>query len=171
LGIPPGAPGYRLHADDDVRAPDATLSMVTIYALVDFTRDNGATRVIPGSHRIPSYPAKPTYPGEVSVEAPAGSCVVFTGSLWHSSGANHTDAIRTSAAAYFTVPWIKQYIDLSRSLPPEVLDRATPEARRIFGLPSRPPHTERWQWDRTTGRPHEAHRATLTARGYGTCCL
>ncbi|MEU1762949.1 phytanoyl-CoA dioxygenase family protein [Micromonospora sp. NPDC005652] len=171
FGIPPHSPAYRLHSDDDVRTPGTPLSLVTIYPLVDFTADNGGTRVVPGSHWIPRYPDGPNCPGEMNIEAPAGSCVMLFGSLWHSSGANRTNAIRTSMSAYFTVPWIRQELDFSRTLSPEVLRRATPEVRRILGLRDRAPYTERWQWDETTGMPRPEHRATLSASGVGRCCL
>ena len=58
-------------------------------------------------------------------------------------------------SAYLTVPWIRQELDFSRTLAPAVIARATPEARRIFGLRSRAPHTERWQWDHEAGVPLE----------------
>jgi ectoine hydroxylase-related dioxygenase (phytanoyl-CoA dioxygenase family) len=157
FGVPPGAPAYRLHADDDVRTPGVALSVVTIYPLVDFTEGNGATRLIPGTHRRPDYPLRDhDYPGEITVEAPVGSCVVLFGSLWHSSGANRSGQIRTSMSCYFSRPWIKQYVDIPAVIAPEVLKRATPQARKIFGFPARTPFTERWQWDREAGEPLSA---------------
>jgi ectoine hydroxylase-related dioxygenase (phytanoyl-CoA dioxygenase family) len=171
FGIPPHSDAYKLHSDDDVRTPGTPLSLVTIYPLVDFTAENGGTRVVPGSHWIPRYPDGPDCPGELNIEAPAGSCVMLFGSLWHSSGANRTDAIRTSMSAYFTVPWIRQELDFSRSLSTEVLRRASPEVRRILGLSARAPYTERWKWDEKTGMPRPEHRASLAAEGVGRCCL
>lgn len=171
FGIPSGAPAYRLHSDDDVRSPGTPLSVVTIYALTDFTKENGGTRIVPGSHWIPRYPEPRTYTGEISIAAPAGSCVVLLGSTWHSSGANRTDTVRTSMSCYFSKPWIKQYIDFSRSLSAEVLDRATPKARRILGVRSRTRHTERWQWDEESGYPKPMHHEQLAGLGYGPCCL
>jgi len=171
FGIPPQSPAYRLHSDDDVRSPGTPLSMVTIYPLVDFTADNGATRVVPGSHWIPRYPDGPDCPAEVSIEAPAGSCVILFGSTWHSSGANRTGSIRSSMSAYFTVPWIRQELDFSRTLAPDVLRRATPEARRVLGLSARAPFTERWMWDEQAGMPRERFRDRLSVSGFGRCCL
>ncbi|MEU4792143.1 phytanoyl-CoA dioxygenase family protein [Micromonospora tulbaghiae] len=171
FGIPAHSPAYRLHSDDDVRTPGKPLSLVTIYPLVDFTADNGGTRVVPGSHWIPRFPDGPDCPGEINIEAPAGSCVILFGSLWHSSGANRTDRIRTSMSAYFTVPWIRQELDFSRTLSPDVLSRASPEARRIFGLRARAPFTERWKWDEETGTPQSRYRDELRTAGFGRCCL
>jgi Phytanoyl-CoA dioxygenase (PhyH) len=165
FGVPPGAPAYRLHADDDVRTPGTPLSLVTIYPLVPFTRGSGATRVIPGTHWHPSYPQKDTYVGEVSIEAPVGSCVLLFGSVWHSTGANRSNHIRTSMSCYFTVPWIKQYIDLPTALRADVVQRATPQARRVLGFPARTPFTERWQWDRDSGTPRDLTHPVGPGRG------
>jgi ectoine hydroxylase-related dioxygenase (phytanoyl-CoA dioxygenase family) len=171
FGVAPHSAAYKLHSDDDVRTPGKPLSMVTIYPLVDFTADTGGTRVVPGSHWIPRYPDRPDCVGAINIEAPAGSCIVLFAGAWHSSGANRTDAIRTSMSAYFSVPWIRQELDFSRTLSPEVLARATPEARRIFGLTARSPHTERWQWDHEAGEPYPQFREQLAAAGFGRCCL
>jgi ectoine hydroxylase-related dioxygenase (phytanoyl-CoA dioxygenase family) len=171
FGVAPRSPAFKLHSDDDVRTPGTPLSMVTIYPLVDFTVDNGATRVVPGSHWIPRYPDRPDSVGQLNVEAPVGSCIVLFGSVWHSSGANRTDKIRTSMSAYFSVPWIRQELDFSRTLSPEVLARATPEARRILGLRARSPHTERWQWDHEAGEPYPQYYEQMAAAGFGRCCL
>jgi ectoine hydroxylase-related dioxygenase (phytanoyl-CoA dioxygenase family) len=63
------------------------LSAATIWAINDFTADNGATVVIPGSHRLDDH-RKPTDADErVSVVMPAGSVVFFVGTLWHGGGA------------------------------------------------------------------------------------
>lgn len=171
FGVAPHSPAYKLHSDDDVRTPGTPLSMVTIYPLVDFTAENGGTRVVPGSHWIPRYPDRHDCVGEVTIEAPAGSCIVVFASTWHSSGGNDTDDVRTSMSAYFSVPWIRQELDFSRTLSPEVFDRAEPETRRILGLRARPPHTERWQWDHELGQPYERHRDEMTSAGFGSCCL
>jgi ectoine hydroxylase-related dioxygenase (phytanoyl-CoA dioxygenase family) len=154
FGVPPGAPAYRLHADDDVRSPGTPLSLVSIYPLVDFNRRNGATRAIPGTHWRPDYPQRDhDYPGEVSIQAKVGSCILLFGSVWHSSGANLSDQIRTSMSCYFSRPWIKQYVDIPAVIDPAVLQRASPDARRILGFRARTPYTERWQWDREAGLP------------------
>jgi ectoine hydroxylase-related dioxygenase (phytanoyl-CoA dioxygenase family) len=171
FGVAPHSPAYRLHSDDDVRTPGTPLSMVTIYPLVDFTADNGGTRVVPGSHWIPRYPDRQSCIGEINIEAPAGSCIVVFASTWHSSGANSSDAIRTSMSAYFSVPWIRQELDFSRTLSPEVIARAAPETRRIFGLQARSPHTERWQWDHERGEPYQRHHDEMASAGFGRCCL
>jgi ectoine hydroxylase-related dioxygenase (phytanoyl-CoA dioxygenase family) len=104
FGIAPGAPADRLHCDEDKRSPGHPSSMIMIYPLVDFTPSNGGTRVVPGSHWIPRDPDREYCQGELSIEAPVGSCVILFSALWHASNANSTDATRTSMTAIFSIP-------------------------------------------------------------------
>ncbi len=83
FGILPGTLAYHPHADDDVRTPGTPLSMVMTYPLVDFTPDNGGTRVVPGSHWIPHYPKRSDCSGETNINAPTGPCVALFGSRPH----------------------------------------------------------------------------------------
>jgi hypothetical protein len=55
--------------------------------------------------------------------------------------------------ACYSRPWIKPFFDFSRALSPEVVERASPEALRLFGFDSVPPYTERWLWDYKLGQP------------------
>lgn len=160
------------HVHDQIQVPGLPLSLVTFYPLVDVTQQNGATRALPGSHRSGRRPQASSYEGEVSLEAKAGSCVLFFGSLWHGPGPNWTNETRPAVVAEFKLPWIKPSIDFTRSLSLEVISRATPEALRIFGFPSRTPHTERWQWDTATGHVLGMHQASLRDEfGYCARCL
>ena len=88
------------------RGPHPELQLATVIAFVDFTRENGATRVVPGSHRWPDrqmLPAEqvmqePPGPDQIAyAEMPAGSAVVYTGGTIHAGGANRTDVPRRGA--------------------------------------------------------------------------
>ena len=112
----PGADEQLLHRDEavwsDVPKPAPELQMATVIALVDFTRENGCTRIIPGSHRWPDrslspseqFAKPPPAPDQIAyVEMPAGSAVVYTGGTIHAGGANRTEVPRrgrTSATAW-----------------------------------------------------------------------
>jgi ectoine hydroxylase-related dioxygenase (phytanoyl-CoA dioxygenase family) len=91
-------PGYGqqgLHADSVTRAAGDPYSVVTALWMIDaFTDDNGATRVVPGSHRLTRPPptsfAQPLarHPDERVITGAAGSVLVFNGHLWHSGRRN-----------------------------------------------------------------------------------
>src|ERR1700722_9995628 len=80
----------------------------SIWLLDDFTSGNGATRVVPGSHRLtvsardvmPDTSAP--HPDEVKLVAPAGTVVVFNSHLWHGGTLNRTGSQRRAAHSYFT---------------------------------------------------------------------
>ena len=87
----PGAVNQVLHRDDvmyGVPRPHFPVVANTLIALDDFTRENGATRVVPGSHR--SVEPVDQDAAAVDAEMPAGSLLVWDGAVWHGSGANRT---------------------------------------------------------------------------------
>ena len=99
----PGHGRQPLHADFGGPAPTEGYQVCnSIWLLDDFTADNGATRVVPGSHRYsrPAREALPDpaapHPSEVRLIAPAGTVVVFNSHLWHGGTLNHAGARRPS---------------------------------------------------------------------------
>src|SRR5256714_966400 len=103
----PGADEQWLHRDEavwsDLSHPHPDVQLASVIAFVDFTRDNGATRVVPGSHRwrdrqlSPAEQIAGTAPAPEQIayaEMPAGSAVVYTGGTIHAGGANVTDVPR-----------------------------------------------------------------------------
>jgi ectoine hydroxylase-related dioxygenase (phytanoyl-CoA dioxygenase family) len=97
----PGFGAQGLHADWLPRAPGEPFAVVTaLWMLDDFRADNGATRVVPGSHRtvgtVPRQLAQPDsrHPGEEIVTGCAGSALVFNGHLWHAGRRNASRGAR-----------------------------------------------------------------------------
>ena len=100
LWIKPGAPAPSFHADVPVGwfpqsglpVPDACFIVNSLWMLTDFSRENGATQLIPYTHhsrRVPR-PNVDYKQHRLSAEGPAGSVVIFHGSIWHRGGANVT---------------------------------------------------------------------------------
>ena len=92
INIQPGESAQLAHHDDGfypIPRPRAPLGAATIWAIDDFTADNGATVVIPGSHRWGKRRPSPD-DHALPVVMPAGSCLFFVGTLWHGGGANTT---------------------------------------------------------------------------------
>jgi ectoine hydroxylase-related dioxygenase (phytanoyl-CoA dioxygenase family) len=97
----PGYGAQGLHADWTARARGESFRIVTtIWLLEDFTSDNGATRVVPGTHRLLTPPPKSLadpasrHPEQKVIVAEAGSVLAFNGHLWHSGTSNGTNRSR-----------------------------------------------------------------------------
>ena len=115
--------------------PDIVLAVQTAWMLDDFTPENGATRVVPGSHRTLKKPAwgYESMDGEIALTAPAGSLALWLSHTWHRVGANVTDHPRRAIIGYFSQAWVKPFSDYTRSVPPDVIQRFSPRARYLLG--------------------------------------
>jgi hypothetical protein len=99
----PGHGGQRLHSEAPAAAAGDLFVLNIIVPLVDFTADNGATRVVPGSHRKPPCfdRAADHHPDEVQVECAAGSLLAFSAHLTHSGMPNRSSRSRPSIQIFF----------------------------------------------------------------------
>lgn len=133
----PGGPPMFLHADQSFAPPPWHHCLVAncMWMLDDFTDENGATRIVPGSHKLlDGVDLSGPPPKTVAVEGPAGTAMVFDGRLWHQTGANRTaDERRRGILAYYCGPYMRQQENWFVSLEPEVLAAATPLLRRLLG--------------------------------------
>jgi ectoine hydroxylase-related dioxygenase (phytanoyl-CoA dioxygenase family) len=112
----------------------------SIWLLDDFTADNGATRVVPGSHRAGTVPrlAMPDPAGrhldEVLVTGAAGTVVVFNSHLWHGGTQNCSDRPRRALHSYFTRRDHGQQLDQKKYIRPQTLAALSPAARFILDV-------------------------------------
>jgi ectoine hydroxylase-related dioxygenase (phytanoyl-CoA dioxygenase family) len=135
IGIGPGETAQPIHADDMViplAKPHAAIICNSMWALTDFTAANGATRLVPGSHRSES----PAYGAEVesvSAEMRRGSVLVWHGSLWHGGGANHTGERRVGIAMNYCAGFVRQQENQQLGIPREIARRFAPRLRELVG--------------------------------------
>jgi len=133
----PGGKPMFLHSDTDyVPAPFPPYALVTnvMWFLDDFTDANGATRIVPMSHRRGHGPNYGKRYETVAVEGPAGTAMVFHGGLWHQTGPNRTESEkRHGILTYYCRPFMRQQENFFKSLKDEVLERATPRLRQLLG--------------------------------------
>jgi ectoine hydroxylase-related dioxygenase (phytanoyl-CoA dioxygenase family) len=137
----PGDGLQALHAEGGpVREPGQYQVCNSIWLLDDFTADNGATRVVPGSHRSGKSPGdvmsdvRDPHPGEVLLLAPAGTVVVFNSHLWHGGTLNRSLLPRRALHSYFTARRNSQQLDQRKYIRPETLGRLAPAARYILDV-------------------------------------
>ena len=168
--IEPGHGGGRLHADGEVtghlrsrsqaaadegrRITSHAMSINTIFCVGEFTATNGATRLVPGSHKVESIeiPENAAQQARI-VEAERGSAILFHANIWHGSSENRSSKRRYAMIAPWRRNWSRGPYELCRMVEPEVLERAGAEGRRVFGSDALQPYLEHWQWDRETGGP------------------
>lgn len=134
IGIEPGEPAQLLHRDDDIWpiAHNGEVMLNTIWMLDDFTEENGATRLIPGSNKWPRTRAPE--PGEaVFAEAPAGSLLVFLGSTLHGGSANRSAATRHGILLSYRAAWLAPTEKLLLSIPQDVARTLPPELQKLIG--------------------------------------
>ena len=136
----PGAGLQALHAEGGPAGPGPYQVCNSIWLLDDFTASNGATRVVPGSHRAGTVPrlalADPAarHPDEVLVTGPAGTVVVFNSHLWHGGSRNGTDRPRRALHSYFTRRGNGQQLNQRAFIRPETLARLSPAAAYILDV-------------------------------------
>ena len=112
----------------------------TIWMLDDFTEENGATRVVPGSHRFGKAPAdvmpdpRAPHPGEIRLIAPAGTVVVFNAHVWHSGTQNRSAKPRLSMNMGFVPRNQPQQTNQREHLRPETAARLTEPMRVILDV-------------------------------------
>lgn len=104
----PGEGLQKLHVDWETSVPAGEFKVCNaIWLLDDFTRKNGSTRIVPGSHNTPHLPDElledpmASHPDEILVEAPAGTVVVFNSHTWHGGTKNRTNKPRRAIHSYF----------------------------------------------------------------------
>jgi ectoine hydroxylase-related dioxygenase (phytanoyl-CoA dioxygenase family) len=136
ISIDPGETAQPIHADDQLiplTKPHLPTVCNTMWALTDFTEANGATRVIPGSHLRDHNPEYGAPYDTIAAEMPAGSVLVWHGSLWHGGGANAADERRVGIAMNYCAGWIRQQENQQLGIPREVAAGFSPRLRQLCG--------------------------------------
>jgi len=136
----PGGKSMALHPDQTfARMPWPPYPYVanSMWMMDDFTEENGATRVIPGTHLLGRPPDFAAGEGDLETEpvcGPAGTVMIFDGRLWHQTGGNTTtDVHRHGILSYYCRGYIRQQENPFIAVNREVHERATPVLRRLLG--------------------------------------
>ena len=136
ISIDPGETAQPIHADDQLiplAKPHVPTVCNTMWALTDFTEENGATRIMPGTHLAED---NPDYFGTYDT-TPAvmrrGSVLVWHGSLWHGGGANRSDQRRVGIAMNYCAGFIRQQENQQLGVPREIARGFSPRLRELCG--------------------------------------
>jgi ectoine hydroxylase-related dioxygenase (phytanoyl-CoA dioxygenase family) len=140
--VRPGDPEQGLHSDiaQDMLNPITPVMLNTVWMLDDFTKQIGATRVIPGTHRsgLQEPPKGLELKHVVTAEAPAGSVLVFHGQCWHGGGANTTDLNRHALFGHYRKRMLVFQCDPHDDFPPEWFDRLNDRQKELLRMKNGP---------------------------------
>jgi ectoine hydroxylase-related dioxygenase (phytanoyl-CoA dioxygenase family) len=137
ISIGPGSPAQPIHRDqwafDFFAFPaDYHVQCNTIWAMTDFTALNGATRVMPGSQALPDdfgHTIDESAPAEMS----KGSCLLYTGKVYHGGGENRSKHTRSGLNITYDVAWLRQEENQYLSVPREVAETLDDDLLRLIG--------------------------------------
>jgi ectoine hydroxylase-related dioxygenase (phytanoyl-CoA dioxygenase family) len=112
------------------------LSVNSFTALTDYTVGNGATIVVPGTHKQAPPNDWADYKGEgrVHLEIPAGTTIMVDGRVWHAAGLNVNGELRGSANMHYIAPWIRQTWPFALNLRQEVVDQLSDTQKKMLGF-------------------------------------
>lgn len=147
IEIHPGETEQYLHTDDAIyplRIPGMQLQISAMWALNDFTVENGATRVVPGSHveqdpdkyyNRESHPDRAAGVEDQVVQAvmPKGSLLLYLGTTWHGGGANRSNRPRAGLINTYALGWLRQEENMYLQVSREVANKHSELIRRLLG--------------------------------------
>lgn len=142
INVHPGETAQTLHHDDGhctMPRPRQHLGVSAIWAIDDFTADNGATQILPGSHTWANEIPDPNDSRIRTIEMSAGSALVFLGSTYHRGGANTSDAARLAITPQFCEPWVRPIETMTLAVPPEAASKYSPRVQSLLGYGICPP--------------------------------
>ena len=130
----------REHRDVDDAGPPSMIAPAVVanvmWMLVDFTAENGGTRLVPQSHLTGRHPDKELDRDvePIAAAGPAGTAMVFDGRMWHGTGANVSDGPRLGVLSTFCGPQFRTQENLTVGTSKEVLENAPPELLALLGF-------------------------------------
>lgn len=136
IEILPGEGAQALHRDDSlypIELAGMELQIGVMWALNDFTSENGGTRVVPGSHRFIRSWHLPDVSAWESAAMPKGSALFYLGSTWHGGGANQSNGARMGLINTYCLGWLRQEVNQYLETPPEIAMNFSPRLRALLG--------------------------------------
>ncbi len=136
IEIHPGEAAQALHRDDSlypIENAGMELLIGVMWALSDFTPENGGTRVVPGSHRFLRSWHLPDVSRWEAATMPKGSVLFYLGSTWHGGGANNSNSPRLGLINTYSLGWLRQESNGFLDTPPEVAAKFDPRLRALMG--------------------------------------
>jgi ectoine hydroxylase-related dioxygenase (phytanoyl-CoA dioxygenase family) len=142
IRIGPGEHAQVLHRDDSIYPlpqPGPPVVVNTMWPLDEFTADNGATRLVPGSHRWEPHRQPAAEDPVVTATMAPGSAMFYLGNLWHGGGANRTGLPRLGVILEYAAAWLRQQENLCLAVPRRVVRQLPEQLQELLGYNIYPP--------------------------------
>jgi len=130
---------HRDNAGGNGADPAQIHGISTIWNIDPFTENNGATEVIPGSHLWREEMPQADDPRAVKAIMPAGSVLIFSGTLYHRGGANRSTAPRLAVTPQFCQPWLRQLENMVLAVPADKAAMLSERVQALLGYSVRAP--------------------------------
>ncbi len=171
IQIWPGERAQVLHRDDSmfpVMAKPCEFMVNAMWAYSDFTRENGATAVVPGSHKWEDRDRLPLESEIVQAEMEAGETLIYLGSLIHGGGENRSKAPRTGIAISYCLGWLRQSENQYFAAPPVVAKHFPKELQDLLGYSVQRPNLGMYEGNEPNVLLREAPDVDLVTRDWLT---
>ena len=142
INIHPGETAQNFHSDDPfypLPRPRPPISISVIWAITDFTEENGATDFAKGSHTlgasVPEFAESDITPGVMS----AGSCMIYYGTTLHRGGNNKSSAARLGISNQYCEPWARTQENFFLAVPHDRVRTMSEQVQSLLGYSIYPP--------------------------------
>lgn len=140
IEIHPGEKAQILHRDDEIyphRMPGVEFQMAALWAMNDFSKENGATQVIAGSHKWDDDEVKNAHNHDViQAVMPKGSVLLYFGTTVHGGGENRSESSRTALVNTYSLGWLRQEENQYLSIPREIMESYPEHVQKLMGYQS-----------------------------------
>ncbi|MBC93446.1 MAG: hypothetical protein CMM38_07365 [Rhodospirillaceae bacterium] len=135
INVKPGETSQPLHRDDSLYPlirPRIPLTVNAMWSITKFTKENGATHLLPSSHKLQEE-SVPNKPITVTAEMPAGSVMLYDGSLFHAAGSNLSDNDRLGLSVVYSRAWLRQQENQFLGVPPKIARTLPRQMQKLVG--------------------------------------
>lgn len=137
------AKAQQLHIDSRIPGAPFPLVLQVMWCLDDFTKENGATRIVPGSQYSLDFPENgKVYPNEISICARKGSVIIFNAGMWHGSGERTCESDRWGMILTYGRWFMRPSFDFNKNMPAELYEQLNDKQKELLGYKFNPPKDE-----------------------------
>lgn len=140
VDIGPGEIRQIVHRDDSIypevfhnALPDLNCLVHGMWAVTEFTRENGATSLVPGSHRWKDREREPEEHEITQAVMPKGSVALYLGATYHGGGENRSNGHRVGALFGYALGWLRQEENMYLACPPDIARTFPEKLQRLIG--------------------------------------